>query len=320
MKPSGEFKVKALHPDWVGTLSLSQGNNGVRHDLQGNRGTYTIKGPTLTVEWDKYPAETFLQIGAIYVHERMLNKLPRLHDLLAVSLRDSCFEAKTISIAIPKFNYDVTLRLGTTDVPTFEQIFIRNEYDSPHLPDDAQTILDLGANIGLSAVFFGTRFPSARIAAVEPDAGNYSVLLRNVEALGDRVSALKAAAWSDDGVLESETEDAEGNVLEAWGLRVSRKEGNLSNPTKCCGIETLMQLFDLQQVDILKVDIEGAELEVFSKNSAQWLQRVRLILIETHDRFRAGSEAAVRAALARDFIELPRVGENLVFRRTQPTP
>lgn len=58
-------------------------------------------------------------------------------------------------------------------------------------------------------------------------------------------------------------------------------------------------------VDMLKVDIEGAELEVFSQAAAEWLSRVNLIIVETHDRFRPGSDSAVRKAIQPAFEELP---------------
>jgi hypothetical protein len=76
-----------------------------------------------------------------------------------------------------------------------------------------------------------------------------------------------------------------------------------------------MSEFGGREVDILKIDVEGAELELFSANVSAWLPYVKLITIETHERFRPGSEIAVRKAVAGTFEELPRVGENLFFRR-----
>jgi hypothetical protein len=63
----------------------------------------------------------------------------------------------------------------------------------------------------------------------------------------------------------------------------------------------------------LDVDIEGAELELFTYEAEAWLGRAKLIAVETHDRFRPGSEAAVRDALVDSFEELPWVGEEFVF-------
>jgi hypothetical protein len=73
-------------------------------------------------------------------------------------------------------------------------------------------------------------------------------------------------------------------------------------------------------VDILKIDIEGAELEIFSDGADEWLPRIGLIIIETHERFRPGSEAAVRKALWPMFEELPPSGESLFFRRKGLVP
>ena len=66
-----------------------------------------------------------------------------------------------------------------------------------------------------------------------------------------------------------------------------------------------------------RLDIEGAELELFSEGIDDCLDRIQMIIIETHDRFRPGSEAAVRKALEPSFQEKPRNGENLFFVRKQ---
>jgi hypothetical protein len=78
---------------------------------------------------------------------------------------------------------------------------------------------------------------------------------------------------------------------------------------------TLLDQAGFHHVDILKIDIEGAELEVFSNGAEEWLSRVNLIIIETHDRFRPGSEEAVRKAVHPMFDELTPSGESLFFRR-----
>ena len=308
-------KVKALHPHWTGTLSISDTDNTIRHDLYGSSGRYKLEGTNLTIDWDKYPPETFIKIGNSFIHESMLKDLPRLQQMLSVSLAGQLFEAKAISIAIPNSDVDVSLRLGTSDIQTFEQIFIRNEYNSPHLPSEARVVLDLGANIGLSAAFFALRYPNARIVAVEPDPDNYSLLLKNVERFGPRVVPLRAAAWSRDGTIELETEDAEGNTLESWGPRGTEGTGNFKNPVQCYSVGTMIDQFNLSMIDLLKVDIEGGEFEIFSRDPGRWLSRVNAIVVETHDRFRQGSESADRTALAQDFVESPRLVENLFFTR-----
>ncbi len=76
-----------------------------------------------------------------------------------------------------------------------------------------------------------------------------------------------------------------------------------------------MREAEFDYVDILKIDIEGAELEIFSEGSEEWLSKIGLIIVETHERFRPGSDGAVRNALRPMFDELPGRAENLFFRR-----
>ncbi|MBR1232875.1 FkbM family methyltransferase [Bradyrhizobium sp. AUGA SZCCT0182] len=80
-------------------------------------------------------------------------------------------------------------------------------------------------------------------------------------------------------------------------------------------LATLLGFAGFSEVDILKVDIEGAELELFSDGIRDCLPRIRMIVVETHDRFRSGSEAAVHRALAPLFEEKSSSGENTIFTR-----
>ena len=68
-------------------------------------------------------------------------------------------------------------------------------------------------------------------------------------------------------------------------------------------------------IDILKMDIEGSEKEVFSSNYAYWLPRTRCIIIEIHDFMRAGSSNAVFATMAKYNFSLAVHDENLIFMR-----
>ena len=76
-----------------------------------------------------------------------------------------------------------------------------------------------------------------------------------------------------------------------------------------------MRMADFTHIDILKCDIEGAEAELLTAGTDAWLSQVRLLIIETHEGIRPGSEAQIRATLAPLFEELPPRGENFYFRR-----
>src|SRR5438128_3211500 len=74
----------------------------------------------------------------------------------------------TFEMRIPQARYPIMLRSGTSDLATFEQIFVWEDYDLPMI-GMPELIIDGGANIGCATIYFANRFPNARIIAVEPD-------------------------------------------------------------------------------------------------------------------------------------------------------
>lgn len=318
MEQSNFRRIQAIHRHWTGFLRLSNSDHSVVHEGPDDKGTYEISGQKLTVRWEKYSPDVFVELSGIYVAEPLLQELPRAEHMFAITVGSKPVLATRASVALPDSAYQVDLRLRTSDIPTFEQVFIRREYESPDLPPFANSIVDLGANIGLATVFFGLKYPTAHILSVEPEDSNFAALLSNTEALGDRVQKRRAAVWKTNGFINLHTESETGVSLDAWGVQVSDRADQSNKTTKCYELGTLLDEAGFNTVDILKVDIEGAELEVFSHCADEWLSRVGLIIIETHDRFRPGSDWAVRNAIDAMFDELPASGENLLFRRKLP--
>lgn len=307
------FKVEAFHPNWTGMLLLSKTDDEIQHEGSSSSGTYNITGNNLDVDWRYYGKERYKLIQGSYYHEKLVSNLPRIYDTVFLEGAGAPIKLAKISIYIPDYSYEVTLRISTSDVHTFHQVFLGKEYDSSHLPEKVSRVVDLGGNIGLGSIFFALRYPDANLLVVEPDRSNFSLLLENTRALGDRIRAHQAAVWIRDGVINFHTETKDGRDLEAWGGQVSEISGHKSQLTTCYTLTTLLDNAGFDTVDILKVDIEGAELELFSQGAEAWLDRIKFIIVETHDRFRPGSEAAVRNVLANRFQELPPLGENLIF-------
>jgi FkbM family methyltransferase len=307
--------VRALHPDWGGYLNISHIDNSVNLNGEASRGTYTLSQNILTVYWETFPPDTFHNCSGIYIHRDLLVGIPNVHKLLTVAIRSSLVTATKVSVIVPDADYEVTLRLDTSDSQTFEQIFIDKKYESPNLPASAHTILDLGANIGLATVFFGIKYPEASILSVEPDDSNCRLTIDNAAALGSRVRILQAAAWTNDGLINLHSEGEDGLPLGAWGIQVSGRVGANNKTAKCASVRTLIDAANFDRVDILKIDIEGAEQEIFSQGAEEWLPRANLVIVDAHDRFRPGTEEAVRRVMQPMFEELPRSGETLFFRR-----
>jgi FkbM family methyltransferase len=298
---------RATHPDWSGTLVFDEATNGIALKEYGSTGKYRIdQDNILHIFWDKYPAESFKEVNGIYV--KMSSEESELS-----FMRN--FKIERLSVRIPRGRADIELRMGTTDVDTFKQVFVANEYNIPDLPLSCRNIFDLGANIGCSAVYFAEKYPAVKILAVEPDEENYRLLVRNVEQFKARITCVRAAVWDRAEQIYSSDRDAVGQPLGAWGVRVSGEAAPGGVAVQAVTMpELLGRLADGAWVDILKIDIEGAEVELFSDASASWLPRIGIVVVETHDRFKPGSRQAVCSRLGSDFAELKPRGENLVFR------
>jgi len=153
----------------------------------------------------------------------------------------------------------------------------------------ATVIVDAGANIGDSTLRLRRFHPSARIFAIEADADNFAILQSNF-ADDERTHCLHRALWSEPGVLQVEKTWA--NVAS----RVSVKEHG-PRPVTACTVPGLMAEFGLAEIDILKLDIEGAEAVVFQTQDRSWLAKVRCIVFEVCDADDAGTTMSIFRSL-----------------------
>ena len=74
-----------------------------------------------------------------------------------------------------------------------------------------------------------------------------------------------------------------------------------------------MSIYKLDYIDILKMDVEGSEKEIFESNYEHWLSKTKCLIIELHDRMRKGSSDSVFAAVSKYNFTKLESGENVVF-------
>jgi len=197
-------------------------------------------------------------------------------------------------------------RPRSSDVETFEQVFIDREYDTP-LPFSPELILDGGANVGCASVYFARRYPRARIIAVEPDPSNAALLRRNVASYP--VEVIQAGIWSRQTHLRIENPGDD-----FWAFRVIESEPG-PDTLPAVTIAELLERSGADRIDVLKLDIEGAEREVLTDGYRDWIEHVRVLVVELHDRFRPGCREALEAAVrGRGFRREVR-GENVFLMR-----
>ena len=193
---------------------------------------------------------------------------------------------------VPDWSRPIFARKNESDTVIFEQVFVAKEYQF-EIPFDPNIIVDVGANAGYTALYFALQFPSARVLAVEPDRENFALLQENICAI-PRVTCLNAGLWWRDGRLRFQNPDALKCILSLEELGPDRID-DASVPAV-----TMPSVFDVlktESIDILKIDIEGGELELFSRGADAWLPRVRSIMIELHDARRPGCAKAFYHAL-----------------------
>ena len=225
--------------------------------------------------------------------------------LLQVALAKITGRRQVVRFRHPRVPHPVYVRVPSSDVRLFKGIIVRGEYGYAPLPETAEAIIDAGANTGLATAFFAARYPRAKIVALEPDAGNFAMLQKNTKSCAN-VIAERAALWNEEKTLRL-SNPGRGE----WGFTVG--ETGEGETVPAVTVDGIMNRHNIGRVSILKVDIEGAELEVFA-NSPPWIERADSVIVETHDRFKPGSTDTVVSALIKDF-HLSRHGENDFYIR-----
>ena len=183
--------------------------------------------------------------------------------------------------------------LGESDLIALLHIWNEECYLIPEM-GDPHWIIDAGANAGYATRWFAERYPMATVVAIEPGPENLAVLRRNVAHL-DNVVVVDAALMAAAGTARLIDVD-EG----PWALRVGEAgegAGRSLGQVRCVTVESLMEEYDMDRVGLLKIDIEGGELEVF-QNSTAWIDRVDAVVAELHDRSRPGCMRAFVEATA----------------------
>ena len=152
-------------------------------------------------------------------------------------------------------------------------LFVRGDYALPlDVTGEISTVVDLGGYTGLTTLYFLDRYPNARIVAVEPDPTNCACLRRNIEGTSASVEVVQACIANKSGTVRFRTEGP------SWGRSITSEDGM---EVPCLTITELLQMHGLETVDLLKMDIEGAEALAF-ESSAQWLERIGWLLMELH--------------------------------------
>ena len=161
------------------------------------------------------------------------------------------------------------------DMMTFNEIFLREDY---YLPADARTVVDLGSNKGISALYFLTRNRHVRVWLYEPVPANVGRLRANLAGLADRYLLEQIAVGTESGSVSFNIEPTGRyggiGVATAEAITVACKDIN----------EVLASILDTEShIDLLKIDIEGLEIGVVQAIEPAYLPRIHTICFEWAD-------------------------------------
>lgn len=173
----------------------------------------------------------------------------------------------------------VHVRMGSPDLWVLEEIFYGGEYKAVTDADlgDVRQIVDLGANAGMTIRFWLNRWPDAHVIGVEPDEFNFEVASMNARQHrgGANVRMVQLCVAGSERVV---TLDRGNNETKYMMTDAQPSAGGI----KAIPLARLLAENGARQtIDLLKVDIEGAEREVF-EHCAEWIGRIRHIVIEVH--------------------------------------
>jgi FkbM family methyltransferase len=207
-------------------------------------------------------------------------------------------------------DHPVFCRVGTSDIFEYAHLLGRGKVPFG-LPVRPAYIVDAGSNVGYSVLRFMSDYPAAKIVAIEPAKTNLAQIEKNCRHYAN-ISVEEAALWSHKTKIRIKSLDVDDNAFQV--------EEDNSADIQALSIDDVMQRHDIPHIDILKIDIEGSEKTVFEALDAHnWLRKVSIILIETHDRFTPGCTAAVDNAVKSLFNFTEIIGEYRIYTsRTLP--
>lgn len=208
------------------------------------------------------------------------------------------------TLKIPGKKIKVHLRRNTTDHYAFRHVFLLNEYE--HIDfGNVKWVIDAGANIGLFSLFIKDKYPEANIVALEPEPSNFEQVQKNLSGVPGFHGENKGL-WNKDCKLEVVVKEELGK----WGTQV--KESATGSIDAIC-IESILAKYKIEKIDILKVDIETSEKYIFD-NYVAWLPKVKVVIIEFHDRLLEGTSRPFFEAVLKTFprFRYSHLGDNVV--------
>lgn len=185
----------------------------------------------------------------------------------------------------------------SSDIPVFGQIYNHKEYlpvvniYNKNFKNNANyrmNIIDAGANIGLTTLYFSENFKNTNIVCVEPEINNFELLNFNLSKIIDsNIIKINAGIWKSNVKLKIINDFRDKSD---WAFRVEETLDN--DGIQAYTINHIVKTNNFEYIDILKIDIEGSEKVIFTSTTSNldFLRITRCIALEIHDEFNCRKE------------------------------
>jgi FkbM family methyltransferase len=180
-------------------------------------------------------------------------------------------------IYLPFLGRTIYFRKKTKDKETFKEIFNKNIYNIK-LPIVPNFIIDAGSNTGFTSLFFKLKYPQAKIVALEIENENVKMIKKNLEKFKD-IDIIQKGLFNKKAFFRIEDPYQATN-----SFVIKEVSPNENYDIESITIDEILMSKNIEIIDVLKIDIEGAEKDLFEKNYENWLPKVKIIMVETHDR------------------------------------
>lgn len=191
-------------------------------------------------------------------------------------------------------NLKIVLRVGSTDLDVYYQIFVHLEYQavieyikSKNKSKNIYNIIDAGANIGLTSLYLMKFFEKAEIVLIEPSKQNFDIITKNIflNNYQNQLFPLQKGLWNKSNknlkVVKNFRDGRE------WSFSLIEQESFFEDTIESITIEEIMFNFKFETIDLLKIDIEGAERYIFNDfdSANRFLSKTRFLALEIHDEY-----------------------------------
>jgi len=207
-------------------------------------------------------------------------------------------------LRMPEIKSSLYFRTGTIDLLVLRKIFLRRDCD-PELKEPLQVIVDGGANVGYWSVRMANEYPEARIVSVEPDPSNFRMLQRNTASY-PTIHPIHGAIWHEGSMVRISNPRASHEAFRVEGVPV---EGDAEPGVQGYSIPDLLGLVGTDRIDLLKLDIEGAEKELLLNDPDSWLHRVGILVVEAHEEAAPGCTDVITRVLTKRGRLIERLGK-----------